>query len=427
MTAALIAWVFMLLAGTHIFVSLGIASIIFLLTNDISLMAVAQRVTNAANSFPLLSAPFFILMGNVMNNSGVTRRMFNFASVIVGWMRGGLGHANVVASMLFAGMSGTAVADAGGLGNIEIKAMTEAGYDVDFAAGITASSAVIGPIIPPSLPMVIYSVLAGVSLGRMFLGGVLPGVTLGLTLMIMVGLFAKKRNYPKSPFPSLKLIWFAFKESFWAIMAPVILFLGITTGIFTPTEAAIVAAFYSLVVGGFIYKDFALRDLPKLIVATVETNGVVLGLVMTAVLFGWVLAVGGIPKQMAEFLIGISSNKFVFILIVNVFLLLVGCFMEGNAAQMILVPILAPIALQMGIDPVQFGILVVFNLMVGTVTPPVGIVLFVTANVARISFERVMKAAAPFFVALLVTLILISYWPPLTTFIPDLLMGTTKP
>jgi tripartite ATP-independent transporter DctM subunit len=423
MTVVLIIWVLMLLLGTPIYVSLGMASVLFIVGNDFSLLTVPQRVANAANSFPLLAAPFFILMGNVMNNSGVTRRMFNFASILVGWLRGGLGHANVVASMFFAGMSGSAVADAGGLGNIEIKAMTEQGYDVDFSAGITASSAVIGPIIPPSLPMVIYSVLANVSLGRMFLGGLLPGVLMGLALMVMVGFFAKKRNYPKNPFPSFKIVWKGFKDAFFAILAPVILFVGIASGIFTPTEAAIVAAFYSLIIGLFIYKEFHIRDLPRMILMTVETNGVVLGLVMTAVLFGWVLAVGGVPQQMARILVSVSGSKFVFVFIINIFLLFVGCFMEGNAAQMILVPILAPIALAMGIDPIQFGIIVVFNLMVGTVTPPVGIVLFVTANVAKISFERVLKATAPFLIPLIITLILISYWAPLTTFIPNLVMG----
>jgi len=423
MTLALVVWVIMLIFGTPIFVSLGIASMIFLISGDYSLMVVTQRVTNAANSFPLLAAPFFILMGNVMNNSGVTRRLFNFASVLVGWLDGGLAHANVVASMFFAGMSGSAVADAGGLGNIEIKAMTEQGYDVDFSAAVTAASAVVGPIIPPSLPMVIYSVLANVSLGRMFLGGYIPGILIGLALMGMVAFFAKKRNYPKTPFPSPKIIWNGFKESFFALMAPTILFVGIASGIFTPTEAAIVAAFYSLVIGIFVYKEFRIRDLPRMILMTVETNGVVLGLVMTAVLFGWVLAVGGVPQQMANILISFSGSKYTFILIVNIFLLFVGCFMEGNAAQMILVPILAPISVAMGIDPIQFGIIVVFNLMVGTVTPPVGIVLFVTANVANISFERVVKATMPFLLPLVITLILISYWPPLTTFVPNLLMG----
>jgi tripartite ATP-independent transporter DctM subunit len=423
MTMVLLIWIAMLLLGTPIYVSLGIAASLFIVLNDFSLLTVAQRVTNAANSFPLLAAPFFILMGNVMNNSGVTRRLFNFASVLVGWMRGGLGHANVVGSMFFAGMSGSAVADAGGLGSIEIQAMRESGYDVDFAAAVTASSAVIGPIIPPSLPMVIYAVLANVSLGGLFLGGVIPGVLMGLALMALVAAYARKRNYPKLPFPTRKLIWAAFKESFWALMAPVILFLGITSGVFTPTEAAIVAAFYSIVIGLFVYREFSIKDLPRMITMTIETNGVVLALVMTAVLFGWALAVAGIPQAMANFLVAFAGNTFVFIFIVNMFLLFVGSFMEGNAAQMILVPILAPIALSMGLDPIQFGVLVVFNLMVGTVTPPVGIVLFVTANVAGISFERVLKATLPFLIPLFVVLILVSYFPPITTFLPGLFMG----
>jgi tripartite ATP-independent transporter DctM subunit len=417
----MLVWIFLLLFGTNIYISLGIASILFILTNDFSLLVVPQRIVNAANSFTLIAAPFFILMGNVMNNSGVTRRMFNFANVLVGWTRGGLGHANIVASMIFAGMSGSSVADAGGLGTIEIQAMKDAGYDVDFSAAVTASSAIIGPIIPPSLPMVVYAVLAEVSLGGLFLGGVIPGIIMGIALMVLVAYFSRKRNYPKGPFPSPKTIWNAFKESFWAIMAPVILFLGIVTGIFTPTEAAVVAAAYSIVIGLFVYKEFTIKDLPRVILSTVETTGVTLALVMTAVLFGWNMTVVGIPQDMTQFLISISSNKVIFLIIVNIFLLVVGCFMEGIAAIMILVPILAPIAATLGINAVQFGVMVVINLMIGTITPPVGIVLFITAHVAGISFERVTKATTPFLIPAIIVLLLIAYCPPLTTFIPGLL------
>ncbi|MDR1932102.1 MAG: TRAP transporter large permease [Spirochaetales bacterium] len=423
MTIVLIIWLGLLLLGTPIYISLGIASLLNILISGFSPLTIPQRVLNAANSFPLLAAPFFILMGNVMNTSGVTRRIFNFANVLVGWLRGGLGHANVVASVFFAGMSGSAVADAGGLGTIEIAAMKEGGYDVDFSAGITAASSVIGPIIPPSLPMVIYAVLADTSVGGLFIGGVIPGLLMAVSLMIMVAIFARKRKYPKNAFPTPSVIWKAFKNSVWALLAPAILFLGIASGIFTPTEAAIVAAFYAIILGLFVYKEFSVKDLPKMIIMTVETNGVVLALVMTAVLFGWNLAVAGIPQALGNFLTSVSRNPFVIIAIINVFLLIVGCFMEGNAAQMILVPILAPIAQSLGINPIQLGILIVLNLMVGTITPPVGIVLYVTANVAQISFERVLKATLPFLIPLVIVLLLVSYVPAITTFLPNLVMG----
>ncbi len=423
MTIVLVFWLLLLALGTPIYVSLGIASLLNIVTSGINPLIIPQRVANAANSFPLLAAPFFILMGNVMNTSGVTRRIFKFADVLVGWLRGGLGHANVVSSMIFAGMSGSAVADAGGLGTIEVEAMKEGGYDVDFAAGITAASATIGPIIPPSLPMVIYAVLSDTSVGGLFIGGVIPGILMGVSLMIMVAVYSRKRNYPKRRFPSPSILWNAFRESFWALLAPAILFFGIISGVFTPTEAAVMAAFYAIILGLFIYKEFKLRDLPRMIIMTIESNGVVLALVMTAVLFGWNLSVAGIPQALGGLLTSISDNPIVIILIINIFLLFVGCFMEAIAAMMILVPILMPVAHSIGIDPIQFGLIVVLNLMIGTITPPVGIVLYVTANVAKISFERVMKATAPFLIPLLVVLMLISYVPQITLFLPRLLMG----
>ncbi len=422
MIAIFFVWLALMFLGVPIYVSLGVSSLLHILTSGLNPLTVAQRITNAANSFPLLAAPFFILMGNIMNTSGVTRRIFNFASVVVGWMRGGLGHANVLASVIFAGMSGSAVADAGGLGTIEIAAMKEGGYDIDFSAAITAASSTIGPIIPPSLPMIIYGVLADTSVGGLFMGGVVPGLLMAVSLMIMVAMYSKKRNYPKNPFPRPSTIWKAFREAFWALLAPVVLFGGIVSGMFTPTEAAVVAAFYALVLGLFIYKEFKIRDFPRMVIMTIETNGVVLALVMTAVLFGWDLSVADVPQTIGRALATVSSNPLVVLLVINLFLLFVGCFMEAIAAMMILVPILLPVATGLHIDPIQFGNLIVLNLMIGTITPPVGIVLFVTANVAKISFERVTKAAVPFLVPLVVVLIAITLVPELTTFLPRLLL-----
>ena len=377
----------------------------------------------AANSFPLLAAPFFIIMGNIMNTSGVTKRMFNFANVLVGHMPGGLGHANIVASVLFAGMSGTAVADAAGLGTIEIKAMRDAGFDDDFSCAITGASSTIGPIIPPSLPMVLYAVLAEASVGRLFMGGLLPGVIMAGTLMAMVFWYAKRRAYPRAPRPTGKTLWKAFKDAFWALMAPVLLFGGIVSGVFTPTEAAVFAAFYSLILGLFVYKEFSIKDLPRIILATVETNGVVLALVMTAVMFGWALSVANVPQILASGIMSVSNHPVVILLLINAFLLFVGMFMEANAAIMILTPIFIPLMHALGVSPTQFGIMMILNLMIGLLTPPVGIVLYVVSNVAKVSFERVTKATAPFLIPLLTVLLLITLIPGITTWIPNLLFG----
>ncbi|MGI5077403.1 TRAP transporter large permease [Treponema maltophilum] len=416
-------FIVLLVVGTNIYANLGICSLLYCLTNGFTPLAVVQRITMAANSFPLLAAPFFIIMGNIMNTSGVTKRMFNFANVLVGHMPGGLGHANIVASVLFAGMSGTAVADAAGLGTIEIKAMRDAGFDDDFSCAITGASSTIGPIIPPSLPMVLYAVLAEASVGRLFMGGLLPGVIMAGTLMAMVFWYAKRRAYPRAPRPTGKTLWKAFKDAFWALMAPVLLFGGIVSGVFTPTEAAVFAAFYSLILGLFVYKEFSIKDLPRIILATVETNGVVLALVMTAVMFGWALSVANVPQILASGIMSVSNHPVVILLLINAFLLFVGMFMEANAAIMILTPIFIPLMHALGVSPTQFGIMMILNLMIGLLTPPVGIVLYVVSNVAKVSFERVTKATAPFLIPLLTVLLLITLIPGITTWIPNLLFG----
>jgi len=423
MSGIFILFVILLLVGTNIYANLGICSVVYCLISGFTPLTVVQRITMAANSFPLLAAPFFIIMGNIMNTSGVTKRMFSFANVLVGHFPGGLGHANILASVLFAGMSGTAVADAGGLGTIEIQAMRDAGFDDDFSCAITGASSTIGPIIPPSLPMVIFSVLAEASVGRLFVGGVLPGLLMAVTLMIMVALYSKKRNYPRAPKPHLADVWKSFKDAFWALMAPLLLFGGIISGVFTPTEAAVIAAFYSLILGLFVYREFSIRDLPKVILATVETNGVVLALVMTAVMFGWSLSVADVPQQLASVIMNLSSNPIVILLAINVFLLFVGMFMEANAAIMILTPIFMPLVHSLGISTTQFGIMMILNLMIGLLTPPVGIVLYVVANVAKVSFERVTKATLPFLIPLLIVLLMVTLIPGVTTLIPNLMFG----
>jgi len=342
---------------------------------------------------------------------------------MVGWWRGGLCHANILGSVIFAGMSGSAVADAAGLGTVEIKAMKDAGYDAETAAAVTAASATIGPIIPPSLPMVVYGVVAETSIGGLFIGAIIPGLLMAGAMMVLVWRMATQRAMPREPFPSAREAWEAFRGAFWALSAPVLLIGGMLSGIFTPTEAAAVAAFYALMLGLFVYRDLAIRDLPRIILDTVETTGVVLAIVMCAVLFGWALSVSRFPQFVGTAITDWSTNPLMILLLVNVLLLIVGCFMESIAALLILVPILVPVAMKVGIDPIQFGVVFVLNLMIGTLTPPVGIVLFVVAKVAELPFERVTRATAPFLVPLVAVLAAITLWPPLTTWLPGLVFG----
>lgn len=416
----LILWIILIFIGCPLYLSLGAVSLLYAVLSGSNLIIIPQKISMAANSFPLLAAPFFILMGNIMNFSGVTNRIFKFADVLVGWMRGGLGHANIIASVIFAGMSGAAVADAGGLGTIEIEAMRKAGYDDDFSCAITAASATIGPIIPPSLPMIIYGAQSETSIGKLFIAGVIPGILMAIALGIMVEIKARKNNYPYQKWKGFKVLFKAFIEAFWALMAPVILLLGIMLGIFTPTEAATVSAFYALILGLFVYKEFKIKELPKLMLMAVSTNGVVLALVMTAMAFGYSLTIAQIPQMAGNSLLVLTSNPYIILLLINIFLLFIGLFMEATAAMLILIPIFMPVVNQMGIDPVQFGVIMVLNLMIGTITPPVGVVLSVTGNVANISFDRVAKATAPFLIPLIIVLLLVTYVPYITLFLPNL-------
>lgn len=413
-------WFVSLFTGAPIYLTMALAGAAFVFVAGIHPIAIPQKITKAADSFPLLAAPMYILMGSLMNSSGITTRIFRFASVCVGWWKGGLCHANILGSVIFAGMSGSAVADAGGIGMIEIKAMRDAGYDGETAAAITAASATIGPIIPPSLPMIIYGVSAEASIGGLFLGGVIPGLLMAGALMVMVRAIAIRRNLPRVPFPTLSDVTTAFKGAFWALMAPVVLFGGMMSGLFTATESAAVAALYALVVGLF-YADFRWRDIPRILLDTIETTGVLMALVMSAALLAYVLALSRLPQVFGAMLTALTDSRLLYLLLVACVLLIVGCFMEAISAMLILIPILVPVAMALGIDPIQFGLVMVLTLMIGTITPPVGIVLFVTARVADLSFEAVCKATLPFLIPLIAVLLAIILWPPLTTWLPSLM------
>jgi tripartite ATP-independent transporter DctM subunit len=358
-----------------------------------------------------------------MNSGGITRRIFEFAAACTAWMKGGLAQANIVGSVIFAGTSGSAIADAGGIGTLEIKAMRDEGYDAETAAAITAASATIGPIIPPSIPMIVYGVYAEVSVGGLFLGGIVPGLLMAISLMALVRIVAARRNFPTSPFPGFRGLAKAFRDAFFAVLTPVILFAGMLSGVFTPTEASAAATLYALVLGLFIYREFSLRDLPRLILDTIETTGVVVALVMAAKLLAWSLAVSRVPQIAGGWITSLTTDPLVYLLIVNILLLIIGCFMEALAAMLIFVPILVPVAIKLGIDPVQFGLIFILNLMIGTITPPVGVVLYVVSNIAQVPFARMSVVILPYLLPLLIVLAAVSLWPPLTTWLPKLILG----
>ena len=418
--AILLITVFVLLViGSPVTVALGVGSLFFILMEGTPSVVVLHRMVSGVDSFPLIAVPFFILAGHLMNSAGITTRIFGFAKALVGWMHGGLGHVNIGASIIFAGMSGAAVADAGGLGTIEIKAMRDAGYDDDFSVGITAASSTIGPIIPPSLPLVIYGVMASASIGELFAAGFIPGLLMGVALMIMVALYSRKRSYPRDARFSINRLWVSFKQAFLPLQTPTIIIGGILSGIFTPTESAIAAVVYALILGLFVYRSLTWRHILRVSMDTIETSAAILMIVASATIFAWILNDQQVAVMLGDALLGFSQNKTVILIIIMMVVLLIGCFMETIAAITILVPVLLPIAEQVGIDPVHLGIIVILNLMLGLLTPPVGMVLYVLSKVSGVKFEQCVIATAPFIVPLLIVLAMITFFPDVAMWLPN--------
>jgi tripartite ATP-independent transporter DctM subunit len=412
----------LLVIGLPVALALTGASLAFLLIeSSLPPVVVVHRMINGIDSFPLLAVPFFILAGNLMNHGGITDRIFAFAKALVGWMRGGLGHVNIGASVLFAGMSGAAVADAGGLGTVEIKAMKENGYDANFAVGITAASSTIGPLIPPSLPLIVYGVVSSTSIGQLFAAGLLPGLLMAVSLMLMVAWYAKVRGYRRDAGFSWLVLWQAFKHAFLSLLTPIIIVGGILAGLFTPTEAAIAACAYALVLGGFVYRTLNFRNIKTISLDTIETTAIVLMIVAGASIFSWILTSTQVTEIVADAILGFTQNIFLVLLLVNIVLLIAGLFMEPVAAITILTPVLLPVVVALGVDPVHFGIMMILNLMIGLLTPPVGLVLYVLARVANISFESAVRGTAPFLIPLVFVLLLITYIPAITLWLPSLL------
>jgi TRAP-type C4-dicarboxylate transport system permease large subunit len=421
---------------------------------------VAQRMIAGVESFPLLAVPFFILAGNLMNIAGVTGRIYAFAVALVGWMRGGLAQVNIIGSVIFSGMSGTAIADAAGIGTIEIKAMKDHGYPVEVAVGVTAASATLGPIIPPSLPFVIYGMMANVSIGSLFLGGLIPGVLMTVFMMLTVWIFARIYGWGSDAAFDIKAIGaalleiavvllfpvavfvlerlgvaqnaaiflalgvvlaldYAFKFSaVMALMTPVILIGGMTLGWFTPTEAAVAAVMWSLFLGLVRYRSMTMKALAKATFDTIETTASVLFIVTAASIFAWLLTVSQAAAALSNLIFSITDNKWVFLVLVNLLMLFVGCFLDTIAAITILVPILLPIVLKLGIDPIHFGLIMTLNLMIGLLHPPLGMVLFVLSRVAKLSVERTTMAILPWLAPLFAALIAITFIPEITLWLP---------
>ncbi|WP_217424793.1 TRAP transporter large permease [Virgibacillus ihumii] len=419
-TILFISFLVMIFLGVPIAFSLGLSSFIYLLTSDISLSVIPQKMFGGINSFTLLCIPGFILAGNLMNAAGITKRIIDFTNNVIGHIRGGLGLANVGASMGFAGISGTALADTASLGSVLIPAMKKEGYSAPFSVAVTSSSSTIGPIIPPSLPMIILGTLATISIGDLFIAGVIPGVLLGVGLMIVTYIISVKRQYPRGERQSFGVIFKSFWGAIWALVMIVVILYGILGGLFTPTEASIVAVVYAMIVGLFIYRDLKFGHIPKIILDSVIEAAHIMILVGFANLFAWILISEQIPQLIADLILTISENPIIVILLINLLLLFVGMFMETIAAIVILFPVLLPVAMQIGMEPIHFGVMMVLNLMIGLSTPPLGVCLFVASSIGKVSIGRASVALLPFIGVMLLVLLLVAFIPQITLFLPNL-------
>ena len=411
----------LMVLGVPIAFALSISALFTcIVTGQFQPLAIFHRLIGNASSYTLLAIAFFILAAKLMNTGGITRKIFRACSAWVGGIPGGLGHANVVASIVFSGMSGSAVADAGGLGQIEIDAMNKEGFDPDFSAAVTAASATIGPIIPPSIPMVVYGMMSDVDIGQLFIGGVTPGLLLAIATSILVFFMAKKRNYPVNKF-SWKEVGKSTKEAFLSLLTPVIIIGGIWTGIFSPTEAACIAATYAFILSVIVYHDLGWKDVAKALIETARDSAGILCIICGAASFSWLVTMLGITQAMSNALVSLTDNKYVMLFILNIAFLLIGMFMEALAAMTITLPFLIPLMGVYGIEPLHLGVVLVLNLMIGLCTPPVGTSLFICAKSAGITIEKMYKAILPFLVPLIIVLFLITYIPSLVTWLPSLM------
>lgn len=418
----LISMLALFLLKVPVYISMALTGCALMMaTTGMKWSILSQYLYTGTNSFTLLAIPLFLLAAKLMNTGGITRKLFAFCMKVVGWLPGGLGHVNILSSVIFAGMSGTAVSDAGGLGAIEIRAMNENGFDNDFSCCVTAASSTLGPIIPPSILLVVYATVSGASVGALFMAGIIPGIVMAFIMMVVVTIYAVKRHYPRTKFPTAGEFFHALKEGFLPLMAPFILLVGIYGGVFTPTESAAIVVLYSLVLDVFIYRELTMKKFIAILKETVRDSLTIALIIAGATFFGYVATRAKIPQMILASMTSIVSNKFTLLIIINVFLLIIGCFLETASAITIVVPLILPLLAAYDINLTQFGIVMVLNLMIGLLTPPFGLVLFVISKIGNISIGRFSKALVPWLGALLAALLLVTFIPRLSLWFPTLL------
>ena len=417
-----VIFVFLLFINCSVAFSMLLCSFVFLLMKDIPLLILVERISAGLFSFPLLAMPFFILAARIMNSAGITGRIFNLCLALVGHKRGGLAHVNVISSMVFSGISGSAMADVAGLGAVEIKAMKENGYDPGYSAAVTAASCTIGPVVPPSMIMILIGVMMEESVGRLFAGGFIPGMMMGLSIIILIYFqsFSSRIAFPPArPRFSSSEIFQAFKEAFLSIMAPLIILGSILTGVATPTEAGIIAVLYSIFLG-ILYRELTLQNFYTVLRDAALQTGAIMFIVAAAQIFGWIVTTERVALIAYDLVIQFVSEKWMILLIVNVVLLIIGCLIEGLAAIMITVPVLLPVMQQLEVDPTHFGVFLCINILIGLLTPPLGMAVYISCDLAKVPVMDGFKKSAPFLIPLLVTLGLVTYIPEITLFIPNL-------
>lgn len=419
-----LSWFGLIFVGVPVGFSLVFATLLFFALTDWNVIYfVGSLLVDSLDSFSLLSVPFFVLTGVLMNSSGITERIFRFAKALLGHYTGGMGHVNIFASLIFSGMSGSALADAGGLGQLEIKAMRDEGYDDDLCGGLTAASCIIGPLVPPSITMIIYGVIADQSIARLFLGGFVPGIILTFALMIMNYFICKKRGYKRAPKATMQERLISFKESFWALLTPFIIIGGIFSGYFTPTEAAVIATCYSMGLGFFVYKELTMKGFVKDVIETIKISGVTVLMIMGVTFFGQVIAREQISMKIAEVFLTFGKSPLMVLVMINLLLIFLGTFIEALALQVLVLPMLIPVVIQFGIDPVFFGVLSTLNLMIGILTPPMGMALFVVSRVGKIPVSTITKGVIPLLIPIIITLVILTIFPQIVLFVPNLILG----
>ena len=419
----MMSWFILMIIGFPIYLSLGLVSTGALIILNESLIIIPQKMFASINSFVLLSVPLFILAGEFMNTGGITKRIINFSRSLVGHMHGGLGQVNVGANLIITGISGVALAEAAGIGKILIPSMVKDGYPRVFAGCLTATASTLGPLIPPSVPLILYAVVAQASSGKMLLGGFAPGILTALVLMIYVYLYAKKQKKIKKTIFRVSNVVKEFKTSFFALMSPFIIFYGLFAGVFVATEAAAALVLYVFIVSKFIYKEINWDDLPSVFTNTAILTSKIAIILCTAGIYNYLLTVQGVPQTIGEYVVNLTSNPSLFLIVFGLLVVLLGCFLDGLAIMFLLVPIFLPIAVTLGIDPVHFGVVLVMALMLGLITPPFGPAMFVVAEVGEISLNKLFSSIIPFVFSLLIVLIIISVFPELVMYLPNKFLG----